>query len=194
ARSAPRPDGGRIVLVRGPGVAHADREVREIAGLYAQPDSDVPWDVPWDVSLLEAGRSTAPAVLAAIDGSLLAHLAAHGTFRADSPLFSSLHLDDGPLTGYDLERLRRAPHHLVLSSCDSGQMAAVGADELLGLATALLRLGTAGIVASVVPVNDETAVPVMLGLHDGLRRGLGLAEALCRARGDDVSFIAIGAG
>ncbi|MGW4960913.1 CHAT domain-containing protein [Nonomuraea sp. NPDC004186] len=194
ARSAPRPDGGRIVLVRGPGVAHADREVREIAGLYAQADRDVRWDVPWDVSLLEAGRSTAPAVLAAIDGSLLAHLAAHGTFRADSPLFSSLHLDDGPLTGYDLERLRRAPHHLVLSSCDSGQMAAVGADELLGLATALLRLGTAGIVASVVPVNDETAVPVMLGLHDGLRRGLGLAEALCRARGDDVSFIAIGAG
>ncbi|MET9244657.1 CHAT domain-containing protein [Nonomuraea sp. NPDC003709] len=194
ARSAPRPDGGRIVLVRGPGVAHADREVREIAGLYAQADRDVSWDVPWDVSLLEAGRSTAPAVLAAIDGSLLAHLAAHGTFRADSPLFSSLHLDDGPLTGYDLERLRRAPHHLVLSSCDSGQMAAVGADELLGLATALLRLGTAGIVASVVPVNDETAVPVMLGLHDGLRRGLGLAEALCRARGDDVSFIAIGAG
>ncbi|MEU6783806.1 CHAT domain-containing protein [Nonomuraea angiospora] len=186
ARSAPRPDGGRIVLVRGPGVAHADREVREIAGLYVRSGREV--------SLLEAGRSTAPAVLAAIDGSLLAHLAAHGTFRADSPLFSSLHLDDGPLTGYDLERLRRAPHHLVLSSCDSGQMAAVGADELLGLATALLRLGTAGIVASVVPVNDETAVPVMLGLHDGLRRGLGLAEALCRARGDDVSFIAIGAG
>ncbi|MET7329598.1 CHAT domain-containing protein [Nonomuraea sp. NPDC005650] len=186
ARSALRPDGGRVALVRGPGVAHADREVREIARLYAGGDHDV--------SVLAAGRATAPAVLAAIDGSLLAHLAAHGTFRADSPLFSSLHLDDGPLTGYDLERLRRAPHHLVLSSCDSGQMAAVGADELLGLATALLRLGTAGIVASVVPVNDETAVPVMLGLHDGLRRGLGLAEALCRARGDDVSFIAIGAG
>ncbi|MFI7127020.1 CHAT domain-containing protein [Nonomuraea sp. NPDC050153] len=186
AGSAPRPDGGRIALVRGPGVAHADGEVREIARLYAGSDHDV--------SVLAEGRATAPAVLAAIDGSLLAHLAAHGTFRADSPLFSSLHLDDGPLTGYDLERLRRAPHHLVLSSCDSGQMAAVGADELLGLATALLRLGTAGIVASVVPVNDETAVPVMLGLHDGLRRGLGLAEALCRARGDDVSFIAIGAG
>ncbi|MFG1707328.1 CHAT domain-containing protein [Nonomuraea sp. M3C6] len=121
---------------------------------------------------------------------MLGPVAAHGTFRADSPLFSSLHLDDGPLTGYDLERLRRAPHRLVLSSCDSGQMAPVGADELLGLATALLHQGTAGIVASVVPVNDETAVPVMAGLHDGLT----LPEALCQARGDDVSFIAIGAG
>ncbi|MEV1177943.1 CHAT domain-containing protein, partial [Nonomuraea sp. NPDC049784] len=182
ARAARRPDGGRIALVRGPGVPHADAEIREIARLHG------------DIAVLAGGEATAPAVLDAIDGSPLAHLAAHGTFRADSPLFSSLHLDDGPLTGYDLERLRRAPHHLVLSSCDSGQMAPVGADELLGLATALLRLGTAGIVASVVPVNDETAVPVMVGLHDGLRRGLGLAEALCQARGDDVSFIAIGAG
>ncbi|NRQ37854.1 CHAT domain-containing protein [Nonomuraea sp. NN258] len=193
ARSAPRPDqpgrngaggpaDGRIVLVRGPGVVNADGEVRAIAELYG------------GATVLADGAATAPAVLTALDGCLLAHLAAHGTFRADSPLFSSLHLDDGPLTGYDLERLHRAPYRLVLSSCDSGQMAAVGADELLGLATALLRLGTAGIVASVVPVNDETAVPVMVGLHDGLRRGLTLAEALSQARGDDVSFIAIGAG
>jgi CHAT domain-containing protein len=144
--------------------------------------------------VLADGSATASAVLAAIDGCLLAHLAAHGTFRADSPLFSSLLVDDGPLTVYDLERLRRAPYRLVLSSCDSGQMAAVGADEVLGLATALLHLGTAGIVASVVPVNDEAAVPVMVGLHDGLRRGLTLAESLAEARGDDVSFIAIGAG
>ncbi|TMR91539.1 CHAT domain-containing protein [Nonomuraea basaltis] len=183
ARAAARPAaGGRVVLVRGPGVANAEAEVREIAALYDR------------ATVLSGGRATASAVLSAIDGCDLAHLAAHGTYRADSPLFSSLHLDDGPLTGYDLERLRRAPYRLVLSSCDSGQMAPVGADELLGLATALLRLGTAGIAASVVPVNDETAVHVMAGLHDGLRRGLSLPEALCRARGDDVSFIAIGAG
>jgi hypothetical protein len=48
-------------------------------------------------------------VMAAIDGAWLVHMAAHGTFRADSPLFSAIELDDGPLTVYDLERLRRAP-------------------------------------------------------------------------------------
>ncbi|MEU8246575.1 CHAT domain-containing tetratricopeptide repeat protein [Nonomuraea sp. NPDC048916] len=182
ARRAVPPEDGAVVLVRGPGMAGADSEVRAIAALYGE------------ATVLAGGSATARNVLSAVDGCRLAHLAAHGTFRADSPLFSSLLVDDGPLTAHDFEGLGRAPHRLVLSSCDSGQMAAVGADEVLGLATALLRLGTAGIVASVVPVNDEAAVPVMVGLHDGLRRGLTLAEALAAARGDDVSFVAIGAG
>ncbi|WP_336215522.1 CHAT domain-containing protein [Nonomuraea sp. LPB2021202275-12-8] len=208
ARAAAPPPSGGVVLVRGPAVANAPAEVRAIAELYggsgAEPDHGLPPQARSEadgrtgslapVTVLAGGAATTSAVLTAIDGCLLAHLAAHGTFRSDSPLFSSLHLDDGPLTVYDLERLRRAPYRLVLSSCDSAQMAAVGADELLGLATALLHLGTAGIVASVVPVNDEMAVPVMVRLHAGLRRGLTLAEALCEARGDDVSFVAIGAG
>lgn len=202
ARTAVPPADGGVVLVRGPGVANADGEVRSIAELYAEAAGPVTGpgsafggrSTAGPATVLADGSATAQGVLAAIDGCRLAHLAAHGTFRADSPLFSSLLLDDGPLTVYDLERLRRAPYRLVLSSCDSGQVAAVGADEVLGPATALLRLGTAGIVASVVPVNDAAAVPVMVALHDGLRRGLSLAQALCAARGDDVSFIAIGAG
>ncbi|MEU8146651.1 CHAT domain-containing protein [Nonomuraea sp. NPDC048901] len=241
ARSVVPPADGGVVLVRGPGVANADGEVRSIAALYAEAAGPAAGPAPGlaigpatgpasgsaagpatgsatgpttgpatrsvtassigsstgsagPVTVLADGSATAQGVLGAIDGCHLAHLAAHGTFRADSPSFSSLLLDDGPLTVYDLERLRRAPYRLVLSSCDSGQVAAVGADEVLGPATALLHLGTAGIVASVVPVNDAAAVPVMVALHDGLRRGLGLAEALSEARGDDVSFIAIGAG
>jgi CHAT domain-containing protein len=141
-------------------------------------------------------------VLAALDGAPLAHIAAHGTFRADSPLFSSLRLDDGPLTVHDFERLRRAPHRMILSSCDSGLLAAAGADELLGLASTLAPLGTAGLVASVVPVNDRATVTLMLALHEHLRRGATLAEALrdtrARAGPDPValatgwSFLALG--
>ena len=59
-------------------------------------------------------------MLSALDGAWLAHIAAHGNFRADNPLFSSLMLDDGPLIVHDLERLNRAPYWLVLSCCDSG--------------------------------------------------------------------------
>jgi CHAT domain-containing protein len=83
---------------------------------------------------------------------------------------------------HDFERLDRAPYWLVLSSCDSGVAAVVGAHELLGLVSTLVPLGAAGIVASIVPVNDLAAVPVMLALHDALQRGTTLPEALLAAR------------
>jgi len=46
--------------------------------------------------------------------------------------------------------------------------AAVGADELLGV-SALISLGSAGVAASVVPVNDPATVPLMVALHEHLR-------------------------
>jgi len=104
---------------------------------------------------------------------------------------------------YDFERLRRAPYRMVLSSCDSGLAKPVGADELLGLSSSLIPLGAAGILASVVPVNDPATAPLMLALHDNLRAGQSLAAAYAAARhgtgGDPVadaagrSFVALGA-
>ena len=125
-------------------------------------------------------------------------------FRADSPLFSSLRMADGPLTVYDFEQLHRAPHLLILPSCDSGRLALAGADELLGLTSSMLPLGTAGVVASVAPLNDHAAVPLMLSLHQHLRSGQTLAGSLCTIRrqvSDDPvllgaawSLVALGAG
>jgi CHAT domain-containing protein len=137
-----------------------------------------------------------------MDGAWLVHVAAHGVFRSDSPLFSALELDDGPLTVYDLERLRRAPHRVVLSSCDSAVGAPSGADEILGVVSALMALGSAGVVASVVPVDDPGTVPFMLELHrrlPGADLGAALAAARRAVQADPVarypaeSFIALGA-
>jgi hypothetical protein len=171
--------GSGVVLVRGPGLASGGAEVPLLGALYGADAGDGPRAAP---VVLGGGTATARRVLDAIDGAGLAHIAAHGTFRADSPLFSSLRLDDGPLTVYDLERLRRGPRRLILSSCDSGIAAPAGADEVLGLASSLLPLGTAGIVASVVPVNDAAVVPLMTALHRELRGGATLPEALRNAR------------
>ncbi|MFI7446139.1 CHAT domain-containing protein [Nonomuraea sp. NPDC049714] len=192
ARRAGAPAHGRVVLVRGPGLASQGAEVREVTAGYAAP------------VVLGEGSATVGRILRAMDGARLTHVAAHGTFRADSPLFSALRVDDGPLTVYDLERLTRAPHQVILSSCDSGLTAATGADELLGLASSLIQLGTTAIVAGVVLVNDLAAVPLMVALHRRLRTGAGLATALRDARldtaGDPVatatgwSFTCLGAG
>jgi len=202
ARHAPAPARRRTVLAVGPALGSGGAEVPALAADYAAANG--PAHREGDVIVLGNGTATAARVLDAIDGAWLAHIAAHGTFRAESPLFSSLRLDDGPLTVHDLERLGRAPYRLVLSCCDSGLGAPAGADELLGLASSLVPLGTVGIVASVVPVNDAAAVPLMLALHRRLRTGVSLAAALRDARrelGDDPvqaatgwSFVALGSG
>jgi tetratricopeptide (TPR) repeat protein len=184
-----------VVLIRGPGLASQGAEVPQLAADYA---GDV------DLVVLGHGTATAARVLDAIDGARLVHFAAHGTFRADSPLFSALRLDDGPLSVYDLERLRRGPRQLVLSSCDSAVVAPAGANEVLGLASSLIPLGTAAIVASVVPVNDEAVVPLMIALHREMRSGASLAEALRDARQEvqadpvatatGLAFVCLGSG
>jgi tetratricopeptide (TPR) repeat protein len=170
AHTAPEPERHNVALARGPGLASDGAEVPAVAGLYD------------DVTLLADADATAEKVLYALDGTWLAHIAAHGVFRADSPMFSSLRMHDGPLTVYDFEQLRRAPYRLILSSCDSGVLAPAGADELLGLVSTLLPLGTAGIIAAILPLNDHAVVPVMVGLHRHLRAGRTLAESLCDVR------------
>jgi tetratricopeptide (TPR) repeat protein len=185
------PCGRTRVLVYGPGLARGRAEVGSLAAKYG------------GATVLGDGTATVERVVAALDGARLAHVAAHGIFRADSPMFSALLLDDGPLTGYDLERLYRAPYQLILPACESGVQAPAGADELLGLAAALLPRGTSGIVASVVRVNDDAASRVMLALHEFLIEGEPLSAALLGARlavaGDPAaqaaswSFVALGA-
>jgi tetratricopeptide (TPR) repeat protein len=192
ARAARPPDRRRVVLARGPGLSTEGAEVAELAPLYD------------DVTVLADTDASSRRLLAALDGAWLGHVAAHGTFRADSPLFSSLRMADGPLTVYDFEQLRRAPHLLILPSCDSGRLAPAGADELLGLTSSMLPLGTAGVVASVAPLNDLAAVPLMVSLHQQLRSGQTLAGSLCTIRrqvSDDPvllgaawSLMALGAG
>ncbi len=191
ARRMRSPSPQRVALVVGPGLATKGAEVEPLGSRY-----------PGAV-MLGHGDATAGQVLSALDGAWLAHIAAHGTFRADNPMFSSIRLDDGPLIVHDFERLGRAPYQLVLAGCDSGVAAPVGADELLGLVSSLVPLGAAGIVASILPVSDLAVVPLMLALHNALQRGARLPEALLAARravGDDPraeatahSFMALGA-
>jgi CHAT domain-containing protein len=138
-----------------------------------------------------------------MDGASLVHIASHGQFRVDSPLFSNLRLDDGPLTVHDLERLHRAPYRLVLSACDSGVGAPVGGDETLGLVSALLSLGSSSVLCSVTKVNDDATVQVMLDVHSAVQKGLSLPSALVEAglaaRGDPLreataaAFVSLGA-
>jgi CHAT domain-containing protein len=160
----------KVVLVAGPRLRHATAEVTELGGLYGKP-----------VAL--AGRqATVAAVMQALDGATVAHLACHGHFRSDSPLFSSLELADGPLNAYELQRLRRPPDLIVLSACDLGTSDTRPGDELLGFAAALIGIGTRTIIASVVPVPDSGAKRLMVALHRHLLAGDSPSAALAKAQ------------
>src|SRR5262249_11516363 len=152
AVSAPTRTGpvGRPVLVAGPGLAHAESEVRRLAGTLAPAE------------VLVGEKAAAEAVLAALDGASLAHIAAHGHFRADNPMFSHLRLADGPLTVYDLERLARTPATVVLSACNVGLSAVHPGEELMGLTAALLGLGTATVLGCVLPAQDAATQDLMV--------------------------------
>jgi CHAT domain-containing protein len=165
-----RSRGRRVVLVCGPGLDGAAAEIASLA-------SDYP-----GATRLEGPDSTVAGVLAALDGAQVAHIAAHGSLRGDNPLFSALAMADGPLTAYDLERLSRAPQLVLLPACQSGGGQVLAGDEVMGLTSALFALGTRTAVATVIPVPDAATRPLMLALHDGLRRGLPVARALADAQ------------
>ncbi|HZM53552.1 MAG TPA: CHAT domain-containing protein, partial [Acidimicrobiales bacterium] len=131
-----------------------------------------------DALALTGADATVAAVSAAMDGAALVHVAAHGRLRSDNPLFSSLLMVDGPLTVYDLERLGRPPHHVVLAACEAALPHVISIDEVLGLAAALLAQGTTSLIAPVISVVDQETVPLMLNYHAKIRAGRSAAEAL----------------
>ncbi|HWI06085.1 MAG TPA: CHAT domain-containing protein [Solirubrobacteraceae bacterium] len=159
-----------LVLAAGPGLPHAAAEVQALAARHPA------------AAVLLAADARVETVAAALETAQRAHVASHGTFRADNPLFSSLQLADGPLTVYDLERLRSAPRDMILSACDGGVSAVRPGDELMGFSGALLALGTSALIASVAPVPDEPTHRLMLALHARLAAGDDPAPALAAAR------------
>ena len=178
-----------VALVAGPGLEHAEAEVEALRQVHAGPRA------------LTGTAATATAVLEAIGRSDLAHLACHGSYRADNPLFSTLRLYDGPLTAYDLERCLAIPRTVVLSACNVAMGAPAWGGALLGLAAALMTFGAGSVIAPLTPVSDERVVAAMVQLHRGILGGLDPPTALARVTIDDddrldptaAAFIVVGA-
>ncbi len=166
------PGARRVVLVAGPGLPEAVAEVGSLAALY--PGAQV----------LAGADATVADTLRALDGADIAHIAAHGRFRADNPMFSSVMLADGPLTVYDLERLRVAPDTVMLAACDTGLTSTHPGDEMMGMAAALLAVGARSVIAPLLPLPDKVAAQLARGWHEHLRAGLSPARALAATASD----------
>jgi len=127
-------------------------------------------------------RATVEALRAKVPDCGVLHLACHGMFRSDNPMFSSLRLCDGWLTATDVLGLDLAGALVTLSACESGRNEVYAGDELIGLTRAFLGAGTATLVASLWLVQDETTAELMEKWYEYLREGVGRAAALREAQ------------
>ncbi len=109
------------------------------------------------------------------------HVASHGLFRQDNPMFSSMRLGDSQLSLLDLYSMDFSSDLITLSGCGTGLNAVVGGDELLGLVRGLLYAGTRAVLVTLWDVDDKSTADFMKSFYGHLLSEADKAQALQRA-------------
>ncbi|MEV8609693.1 CHAT domain-containing protein [Amycolatopsis sp. NPDC051373] len=178
-------DADAVLLAGGPGVPGAVGEVSKLRSVYP------------DARLVDGSGATSSAVLAALDGTRLAHLVAHGAHEPANALFSRLELVDGPLFAHETSRLANPPERVVLAACELAMSHIRPGEEALGFAGTLLASGSRTVIGAVARVGDRAAADTMADLHRRLADGAPPALALAEAIAVDPlrrPFVCLGAG
>jgi CHAT domain-containing protein len=109
------------------------------------------------------------------------HLACHGDFHPDNPLFSGLALQDGWLTTLEIFNWRLSASLVTLSACQTGRGVVGGGDDLAGLMRAFLSAGARTLVLSQWAVADQATALLMRNFYRALASGEEKPSALRRA-------------
>ncbi len=150
-----------------PGV---QREVAALAPLF--PNSIVLLNDQATVEALREHASTADVL----------HLACHGQFRPDNPLFSALRLGNGWFTVYDAYTLDLHCDIVALSACETGMNTVAPGDELIGLARGFFAAGARALLVSLWTADDAATAQVMNVFYTRLVAGDTPAAALRHAQ------------
>ena len=110
------------------------------------------------------------------------HLASHGYFRRDNPMFSFLKLADSHLNFYSLLDLQLNAELVTLSACHTGVNAIVSGDELHGLMRGFLYAGAPSLVVSLWAVNDRSTTDFMQVMYSQMKAGVSKRTALRQAQ------------
>jgi CHAT domain-containing protein/tetratricopeptide (TPR) repeat protein len=106
------------------------------------------------------------------------HVATHGWFRQDNPMFSSISLGTSQLSLFDLYQLNLPSELVTLSGCGTGLNVVVGGDELMGLKRGLLYAGAQGALLTLWDVNDQSTAEFMKLFYGRLSSSPNKARAL----------------
>ncbi|MEA2641250.1 MAG: hypothetical protein QOF51_2644 [Chloroflexota bacterium] len=174
ARLRERPGGGLagplLVAPDDPTLPAIQQEVQRLAKLFP------------DATVLSGADATAVELRRHAPGADILHLATHAAFRSDNPWFSGLKLTDSWLLLREVTTLGLHAWLAVLSACETGEVAVGPGDELVGLSQAFFQAGCRSLVASLWPVNDESAAVLMEAFYQRLQGGADVAESLRQAQ------------
>jgi CHAT domain-containing protein len=130
------------------------------------------------------------------NGVKILHLATHGVFYSDEPLYSAIFLSEhGELYVLNAKDIFKNPIKadlVVLSACETGMGVTQSGDDLLGLPRSFFLGGTKAIVSSLWPIDDAGTKEFMVEFHkyakDGqYSKGLLKAKELLKSKGYDES-------
>jgi CHAT domain-containing protein len=113
--------------------------------------------------------------------SRIVHIATHGFFREDNPIFSGVRLGDSHLTLHDLRDLRLPADLVTLSGCGTGLQAIAAGDELRGLVRGLLAAGARSTLVTLWNVHDVSTANFMTFFYRHLEAGEDKATAVQQA-------------
>ena len=113
--------------------------------------------------------------------SRVIHIATHGNFRRDNPMFSRIALGQGYLSVLDLYRLRLPADLITLSGCATGLNVVTSGDEPLGLMRGLLAAGAKSLLLTLWDVHDRSTTEFMKVFYRYLSESEAKAESLQRA-------------
>jgi len=130
-------------------------EVQSVAALLPQTELFVGTQATAQV-LRERGAETA-----------LLHVATHGIYRQDNPMFSGIKMGDGYLNLYDLYQMRLEVKLVTLSGCATGMNSVSDGDELLGLQRGLFCAGASSLLLSLWDVHDRSTAELMREFYRG---------------------------
>ena len=116
-------------------------------------------------------RNTAPS-------ARLIHIATHGYFRQDSPMFSSIRMGNSYLSLYDLYQLHMPVELVTLSGCATGLNVVAAGDELIGLARGLFQAGAQSLLLSLWDVHDPSTADFMSVFYRRYKKGEDKATAM----------------
>ena len=134
-----------------------------------------------DVDLRIGEAATVAALRTVGANSRIVHIATHGFFREDNPIFSGVRLGDSYLTLHDLSDLRLPADLITLSGCGTGLQTIAAGDELRGLVRGLLAAGARSLLVSLWNVHDVSTAHFMTFFYRQLEAGADKATAVQQA-------------